>query len=195
MNLFFISRDPKKCAKYQTDAHVCKMPTETAQILCNVLFIHNHPTPWKEFNPKHTIVRWANLSKANWMWTYRLGIELCKEYTYRYGKVHKAESIIKSLECPPELPDVPFSDPYLAMPDEYKSTNSLNSYRRFYFYGKRRMFFLVNGEWRWKKRKLPKFMIRYLIRDGHFKDPDEVISKSMKLAVKWNPRLNGGKIV
>ena len=190
MNIFFISRNPKRCAKYQTDAHVCKMPTETAQVLCTVLNVNGHQSPYASFNPKHPTVIWASKSKSNWLWAQQLGIELCREFTYRYGRVHKTEEIIRTLKCPPELPDLAFTDPTPAMPDEFRSTNSLNSYRRFYFYGKRRMFFKVNGDWRWTKRDLPPFMKRYLIRDKIFKSEAEISKNCLELAKKWNPVLS-----
>lgn len=161
MNIFYLSRNPKKCARYQTDAHVVKMPTETCQLLCNVLFIYGLEAPYKPFNPNHPCCLWAAKSKHNWIWLKSLGLELCKEFTHRYGRRHKCHSIIESLECPPEMPDIPFTDPFLAMPDVYKSTNAINSYRRFYYHDKKRMFFLKSGEWRWKNREVPKFILKH----------------------------------
>ena len=38
---------------------------------------------------------WAAESAENYVWLCILGIELCKEYTYRYEKEHKCEAIIK----------------------------------------------------------------------------------------------------
>lgn len=32
LNVFFLDRDPKKCASYHGDQHIHKMPTEQAQI-------------------------------------------------------------------------------------------------------------------------------------------------------------------
>jgi hypothetical protein len=79
-----------------------------------------------------------------------LGIELCKEYTYRYKKIHKSQVEIEMLaQNIPDLPDLPFTPPLQAMPDMYKSPdcaradrsieNTIEAYRAYYFFGKERI--------------------------------------------------------
>lgn len=41
MNIFFLSKDPKECAKAHFDKHVTKMITELVQILCCVYYFTN----------------------------------------------------------------------------------------------------------------------------------------------------------
>ena len=69
--------------------------------------------------------------------------ELCAEYTYRYGKVHKCEEIglVEALRTTPfHIPHKPFTEPTPAMPDACKvAGNSIESYRNYYFMEKRRM--------------------------------------------------------
>jgi hypothetical protein len=69
-----------------------------------------------------------------------LGIELCKEYTYRYGKVHKCEKYIKDLSINiPPLKHIDWTSPRLAMPDIYKGDDYIESYRQYYFFEKTRL--------------------------------------------------------
>jgi hypothetical protein len=52
-----------------------------------------------------------------------LTIQLCKEYTFRYGKIHKCEkdNIIQNLiKNPPNIDDLGFTDPPQCMPIQYK---------------------------------------------------------------------------
>ncbi len=77
------------------------------------------------------------MSTANYSWLCELGKELCKEYTYRYGKVHKCQEYIEDLSKNiPPLPDIGFTQPAQAMPDEYKDPDSVEAYRQYYFFDK-----------------------------------------------------------
>jgi hypothetical protein len=70
----------------------------------------------------------------NYVWLCDLGVELCEEYTYRYGKRHKSQDIIEW--CIVHKPNIrtngditPFA---LAMPDQYKVKDVVQSYRNYY---------------------------------------------------------------
>lgn len=172
MNIFFLHRNPKKCAKYHVDRHVVKMILETAQMLCTAIWIvmdedylEKNPPPYKKTHYNHPSNVWARKSKKNWQWLHSLGLELCKEYTYRYGKVHKSQAIIESIECPSALSDDEFTSPTPAMPDKYKGNSSLKSYRRYYLKEKSHIHIWKNSKGisrhAWKKRKVPKFILQY----------------------------------
>ena len=81
--------------------------------------------------------------------------ELCKEYTYRYGKVHKCESsglVARLKQMPNNIARGHFTDPTPAMPDQYKIPgDGVQSYRNYYNGEKQRMF-------SWKKRQVPEFI-------------------------------------
>jgi hypothetical protein len=78
-----------------------------------------------------------------------LGLELCKEYTYRYGKRHKSQEVIEwCLIYKPNVPDVEFTEPAMAMPDEYKVGDVVQSYRNYYMGAK-------SGFATWKNRQKP----------------------------------------
>ena len=63
-----------------------------------------------------------------------LGKELCKEYTYRYGKVHSCEKHFNEMmNFTPPIPSKGFTNPAQAMPDEYKDEgNSVKAYWNYY---------------------------------------------------------------
>lgn len=89
----------------------------------------------------HPSAIWVRQSLSNYMWLSHLLVELCKEYTYRYGKVHKCESIglVKTLlnMVPKNIPNGSFTQPTPAMPDDVKILgNSMESYRNYYIKNK-----------------------------------------------------------
>jgi hypothetical protein len=78
-----------------------------------------------------------------------LGLELCKEYTYRYGKRHKSQDVIEwCLDKKPNIVDKGFTEPPKAMPDEYKVESVVESYRNYYKGAK-------SGFAVWKSREVP----------------------------------------
>ena len=88
---------------------------------------------------------------------YKVFEALCDEYTYRYGKVHQSDRLLRNmLRTPPSrLEDNGFKEPPQCMPDKYKvEGNSLQAYRNFYMGDKQ-----WKG-WRseYKKRDKPKWM-------------------------------------
>ena len=148
MNIFALSNDPKLAALLHLDKHVVKMPLETAQMLSTV----NGGFPYKATHKNHPCTLWAGKSKANYDWLVKLGLSLCDEYTYRYGKVHKCQAVIERLQSPPEcVPDgdlMPFAQ---AMPDECKRDDAVDAYKEYYRVHKA----LIA---KWTKRDVPEFM-------------------------------------
>ena len=97
MNIFILDKDVKKCAQYHCDKHVVKMILETAQLLCGVHHVTAHDTahvPYKLSHKNHPCAIWARESFSNYVYLCELGLELCKEYTHRYGKRHKSLDVI-----------------------------------------------------------------------------------------------------
>ena len=89
----------------------------------------------------HPSAVWVRHSAANYMWLAELLEELCIEYTYRYGKIHKVESsdLMQTLKSifPKNIPNKPFTEPTPAMPDEVKvKGNSIASYHNYYINNK-----------------------------------------------------------
>lgn len=152
MNIFYLYHNTKKCAQAHVDKHVVKMILETCQLLCTAIWLSGGEAPYKATHKNHPSAIWARANKSNWNWLKSLGLELCAEYTYRYGKTHKSEKIITNLTVPDSIPDGDFFEPTPAMPDEYKCETSLESYRKYYRFGKQHLH-------SWKKREVPEFIV------------------------------------
>lgn len=156
MNIFFLDFNTNKCAKYHCDKHVVKMILETAQLLCGVH--HTTPkvtpqVPYKLSHKNHPCAIWARESLSNYLYLCDLGLELCKEYTYRYGKRHKSQDVIEwCLINKPNIVDKNFTTPPKAMPDEYKTGDVIESYRN-YYRGAKRDFC------KWKNREVPEWFL------------------------------------
>ncbi len=159
MNIFYLHRILTKCAKFYVDKHVVKMPLETAQLLCSVHYFFKHKSytsPYKLTHKNHPCAIWVRSSLENYMWLCELGIEICKEYTFRYGKVHKCEAIIRDLQSnPPEMPSIEFTNPPQCMPDAYKSKSVVRAYRKYVANDKKHIH-------AWKNRPVPKFIAKYV---------------------------------
>jgi hypothetical protein len=152
MNIFYLDEDPTLSAQYHVDKHVVKMILETAQLLCGVHHVTSQITdqvPYKLSHKNHPCAIWARTSLSNYLYLCELGLELCKEYTYRYGKRHKSQEVIEwCLIYKPNVPDVEFTEPAMAMPDEYKVGDVVQSYRNYYMGAK-------SGFATWKNRQKP----------------------------------------
>lgn len=159
MNIFFLDENPKLSAQYHVDKHVVKMILETAQLLCGVHHMTDqvptkYPTstlqvPYKLSHKNHPCAIWARESLSNYLYLCELGLELGKEYTYRYGKKHKSIEVIEwCIINKPNIPDIGFTTPAMAMPDEYKVDSVVESYRNYYMGAKSELA-------QWKKREKP----------------------------------------
>jgi hypothetical protein len=154
MNIFILDWDVKKCAEYHVDKHVVKMILETAQLLCGVHHMTPQVTPqvpYKLSHKNHPCAIWSRESLSNYLYLCELGLELCKEYTYRYNKRHKSQDVIEwCLVNLPNIEDKGFTEPAKAMPDEYKVKSVVESYRNYYCGEK-------NGFASWKYRDTPEW--------------------------------------
>ena len=149
MNIFYLHNDPTKCAIYHNDKHVVKMILETAQLLCGVHWTTGGEAPYKLSHKNHPCSIWARQDINNYIWLCELGLELCEEYTYRYGKRHKTYDILQwCMGNRPNIPNNGFTPPPLAMPTEYKEECHIQSYRNYYMGEKR-------GFSNWKNRDIP----------------------------------------
>jgi hypothetical protein len=151
MNIFFLDYDVKKCAQYHVDKHVVKMILETAQLLCGVHWVteSTYLIPYKLSHKNHPCAIWARESLSNYLYLCELGLELCEEYTYRYGKRHKSQNVIEwCLVYRPNIKDIGFTEPAKAMPDEFKVKSVVQSYRNYYMGAK-------SGFAVWKNREIP----------------------------------------
>ena len=155
MNIFVLDTDPIKASVYHNDKHVVKMILEYAQLLCGVHHMTEQVTeevPYKLSHKNHPCSIWARECLENYIWLCDLGMAVAREYTHRYNKTHKSQAVIEwcydNLPDLPELGDItPFA---LAMPDECKTDDPVESYRKYYMMHKQN---IAN----WKMREIPKW--------------------------------------
>ena len=152
MNIFYLHDNPKVCSQYHVDKHVVKMILETAQLLSTAHWLSGGEGPYRATHKNHPSAIWARSNKSNYRWLCELGMELCKEYTHRYGKIHKTQQHLEWLtKNIPNIPNGKFTQPTLAMPDQYKSDNHVDSYRLYYIKDKSHLH-------SWKNRKTTEFI-------------------------------------
>jgi len=154
MNIFFLDFNTKKCAEYHCDKHVVKMILETAKLLCGVHWVIGSEAPYKLSHKNHPCAIWTRSSLSNDLYLCDLCLELCKEYTYRYDKKHKSQEVIEwCLVNKPNIHDVDFTAPPLAMGEEFKIGNDvIESYRNYYIGAKKDLAV-------WKNRPIPDWFI------------------------------------
>jgi hypothetical protein len=143
MNIFVLDTDPNIAAKYHTDKHVRKMIVESAQMLSTAHQIIDGPNPnvYKTAYKNHPCTKWARESQLNYMWLLGLFVALLKEYETRFKKHHKCETLIKHLTIMPNILKTEFTPFALAMPDQYKTNDPVKSYRNYYLYEKKHLFY------------------------------------------------------
>jgi len=156
MNIFFLSLDPNEAARLHCDKHVVKMILETAQLLYCAHWVYESPLPegaYRKTHPNHPSARWIRESLANYTWLCRLGLALCAEFTFRYGKIHKTQAHLEwlSANAPVTLVDIGWTLPRLAMPDEFKHQDPVIAYRMYYVGAKVRLL-------SYTKRLVPDFL-------------------------------------
>jgi hypothetical protein len=177
MNIFILDKNPTRSAQYYVDKHVVKMPLETAQMACTVLhkildvqlkrsYTENHTKyytklkeaiPYKPTHEKHPCTIWAGESYANYLKLLDIGYAICREYEYRYGRVHKCFEVLRycdliASKLKLQFPSITKETPYAqAMPDKYKDKDVVVAYRNYYLNEKHHLF-------NWKKRDIPEWI-------------------------------------
>ena len=163
MNIFVLDDNPVKAAEYHCNKHVVKMILEAGQMLCaahwtswldhfgktrkefrlirdiKAFLAENVPKnkqpAWGLTHMNHPCTVWTRQSAENYSWHLELMNCLLIEYTSRYKKHHKAESLFHWLgtNLPVNFPvegRTPFS---ICMSDDYKVDNDpIQSYRTYY---------------------------------------------------------------
>jgi hypothetical protein len=136
------------------DRHVVKMIVETAQLLSTAHHLAGLDLDltelYKQTHINHPCSKWARESIDNYVWLCDLGMELCYEYTFRYGKIHKTQEMLQVLrDFRPNLRNVGLTPWALAMPDYCKHFGlAVESYRKYYVMEKQHLA-------KWKNREVP----------------------------------------
>lgn len=165
VNFFYLDKNPEKCAKYYCDKHIIKIPIEIAQILSKIHHILKTKLDFAKIYANSKVVKetlgpylWTISSLENYIWTCKLGLELIKEYKYRFGKTsHKTEEVLQYLlDNPPHIESkdiTPFIMTNKYDMFQYISTNPISNSRYNYCEMK-----CANDKW--TKRTKPKWFVK-----------------------------------
>ena len=159
MNIFYLDKDPGKSARAMTDKHVVKMVLESAQLLCAAHRILDGKETesigksgrkrkswvlgdqdkerdlYKVTHYNHPSSLWVRESRSNYLWLFSHFAALAAEYYIRYGKkVHSSWSkLAKYLIDPPKnIKNIGKTPIKMAVPEEYRFANPIDSYRNYY---------------------------------------------------------------
>lgn len=159
MNIFLFDNDVGINASYHCDKHVVKMITEYNQLLstaCHLMLNDNQidfSKIYKKTHVNHPSNLWVRESKSHFCYLLKLNESLCKEYTLRYNKIHKGESLLPIFKSVERLfKDNGFKDIPKCMPDEYKVDSVVESYIN-YFNGSKQHIA------KWKTGNIPPWFI------------------------------------
>lgn len=190
MNIFALDKSYVLSARYHTDKHCVKMILEYSQLLSTAhrvldgkeveekkMVAGSFPVRWRKSKKwklnderdnvlysathcNHPSAIWCRQSDSNYKWLHNLLCELCKEYTYRYGRIHKCESsgLVEALrKLPNSISTGELTPVTPAMPEEYIIPNdTVASYRTYYNKGKQHL-----ASWKGKinSRSAPEWFI------------------------------------
>lgn len=173
MNIFVVDEDPVTAANMLCDKHCIKMILESCQLLSTAHHVldgqqttvtgkrtyktyeSKKPDLLKATMINHPCTIWVRESRENYLWLWKHAYAMCKEYTRRYGKVHKLEALLLgALYDPPKnIAKVKLTPFAQAMPDTCKDKNAIVAYRRYYINEKVAIA-------KWKNSQVPEWFVK-----------------------------------
>ena len=189
MNIFALSDDPAKAAKWHMRSHITKMPLEYAQLLSTASSQAGFLQGYRPAHVYHPSTIWTGRSLDNWLWVRELGLELGAVFKTVYGKDHKSTAVIRSLKKPP-IPSLGLQQVDLAMYDWLKQRDwksDVEAYRTFY-----RSCKLHLAEWPSERHvppwwDVPKYFVKPSL-NGRQKLVDDMRRHHGAYGVKWLKR-------
>tara|TARA_R100001591_G_scaffold115822_1_gene131939 strand:+ start:487 stop:1044 length:558 start_codon:yes stop_codon:yes gene_type:complete len=174
MNIFVVNKSPEESARSLCDKHIVKMVLESAQMISTahrvldgwpcerrnpngrlvkdwMLDDEREDLIYRGHQPNHPCTIWTRQTTANYDWHCEHAMELSREYTRRYDKVHKVTPILEYLSRnqPENLPVGSLTPFAQAMPEVYKDPeNAVIAYRNYYINTKARFA-------KWKMGNIP----------------------------------------
>lgn len=154
MNIFYLDRDPQRCAAMHCDKHVVKMILEYAQLLSTAHRVldgdQNADSQgfYKATHKNHPSAVWVRESWAHYVKLHTILGHLLDHYLIRYKKDHKVRSSNlwwKLRFVPQNIPVNGFTDPPQCMPDYCKDDDAVVAYRTYYIKEKSYMAKWKNG--------------------------------------------------
>jgi len=168
MNIFYLDKNPSHAAQMLADRHVVKMILESAQMLATAHRVLDGTLVKRDFayadgtlrkknwykldrftdhliygatHINHPSSVWVRQSDQHYNWLVYHMIGLCQEYTHRYGKMHKTQTLLPYLKnLPSNIPQAGFTDPPCCMDANYIiSEDAVENYQNYYKHGKRHL--------------------------------------------------------
>lgn len=97
MNIFYSDPNPILSAINLDDKRVIKMTLESAQLISNQLYRSIGIHPYRPTHINHPCSLALN-DKQNFAWLIKHFYALCNEYTYRFNKIHKCQTVYNLIE-------------------------------------------------------------------------------------------------
>ena len=192
MNIFYLDSDPVKSAELHCDKHVVKMIIEYAQLMSTAhrvldgeIYVdktannrrikrwcladkHMEEVVYKASHINHPSNIWIRSSDSHYQFVYDMFVALCNEYTHRYGRTHLTEEKLKDIlqHLPNTIASTDFVEPPQAMPDDVKTSNTVDAYQNYYRVYKKNFA-------KWTDRMTPAFMENISGKDNLSKYMDE----------------------
>jgi hypothetical protein len=172
MNIFYLDSDPVKSAELHCDKHVVKMIIEYAQLMSTAhRVLDGEMYVDKTANNRHINHPsniWIRSSDSHYQFVYDMFVALCNEYTHRYGRTHLTEEKLKDIlqHLPNTIASTDFVEPPQAMPDDVKTSNTVDAYQNYYRVYKKNFA-------KWTDRMTPAFMENISGKDNLSKYMDE----------------------
>jgi hypothetical protein len=133
MNIFYINADPTTAAQQLADDHIRKMQIESAQMCSTAHWESGSQAPYKRAHVNHPSTKWVRESIQHYRWLINHGLEICSEFTKRYGKHHKTQDVLEWLrDNEPSINDNGFTPPPQCMPEQYRDADTITAYKKFY---------------------------------------------------------------
>ena len=154
MNLFYLDKNLQKNAEYHVNSHCIKQILESCQIICTVFHLQGIQAPYKPTHARHPSSLSAQRTRENFEWVISYCSCLADEYTFRYGKIHKSTEVVEWVQKNKHLLSFEkqrLTEFALAMPDEFKTSCPIESYRNYYREAKKHLHC-------WTKRDKPSWL-------------------------------------
>ena len=133
MNIFYVHADPIIAAQQLADDHIRKMQIESAQMCCTTHWESGSEAPYKRAHKNHPSTIWTRQSIQHYNWLVEHGLEICREFELRYGKLHATQKVLEwCKDNKPNIPDNGFVAPPKCMPEEFRVEDTIESYKNFY---------------------------------------------------------------
>lgn len=162
MNIFYLDKDPDRCAEYHVNKHVQVLQKEAAQMLTTAIWVDKYIgfTPRKLTNEEWKVIKdakdleppiddrqytrylpahhnhpctvWVRSSIENFEWALVYLFALDSECHYRGYKRTRAYEAATTLPDPKYLKSVGLTPHALAMPDIYVDNDPIIAYRNYY---------------------------------------------------------------